>query len=94
MDIRSLLPEVIEWVENRFRNDQEQLQLFYEQIHLCAEKGLRALLKKDEETLIQALSVQQRVMEQMGLSSPELDKIVRAMESDPEVQGVKLRDRD
>ena len=31
-------PEVIEWVENRFKNDQEQLQLFYEQIHLCAEK--------------------------------------------------------
>lgn len=83
-------PEVIEWVETRFKNDQEQLQLFYEQIHLCAEKGLGALLKKDEETLIQTLSVQQRVMEKMGLSSPELDEIVRAMEADPEVQGVKL----
>ena len=83
-------PEVIKWVETRFKNDQEQLQLFYEQIHLCAEKGLRALLKKDEETLIQTLSVQQRVMEQMGLSSPELDEIMRAMEADPEVQGVKL----
>ena len=83
-------PEVIEWVENRFKNDQEQLQLFYEQIHLCAEKGLRALLKKDEETLIQTLSVQQRVMEKMGLSTPELDEIVRAMESDPKVKGVKL----
>ncbi len=83
-------PEVIDWIENRFKNDKEQLQLFYEQIHLCAEKGLRALLKKDEDTLIQTLSVQQRVMEKMGLSSPELDEIVRAMEADPKVQGVKL----
>ncbi|MFL2877065.1 MAG: mevalonate kinase [Pontiellaceae bacterium] len=83
-------PEVIEWVETRFKNDQEQLQTFYEQIHLCAEKGLRALLKNDEETLIQTLSVQQRVMEKMGLSTLELDEIVRAMEADPKIKGVKL----
>ena len=83
-------PEVIEWVEKRFENNQEQLQNFYEQIHLCAEKGLRALLKKDEETLIQTVSVQQQIMEKMGLSSPELDEIVRQMENDSGVQGIKI----
>ena len=83
-------PEVIEWVETRFKNDQKQLQRFYEQIHLCAEKGLRALLKKDEETLVQTLSAQQRVMNKMGLSSPEINEIVCAMEADPKVQGIKI----
>ena len=29
-------------------------------------------------------------MEKMGLGTPEIDEIVRAMESDPKIKGVKL----
>jgi mevalonate kinase len=34
--------------------------------------------------------VQQQIMEKMGLSSPELDEIVRQMENDSGVQGIKI----
>ena len=83
-------PEVIRWVEERFADEPERLANLYEQMDGCAERGFEAIEARDEVALGAAMVSQQRLMEALGLCTPELAEIISKLEVDAGVVGAKI----
>ena len=82
--------EVIKWVKKQFANDKIYLKSLLEDIDNCAKKGINGLINGIESELIDALNEQQKVMEKLGLNTPEIDEVIRLMKSDSNINGVKI----
>lgn len=83
-------PEVIRWVEERFADAPKRLAELYTRIDECAVRGFRAITTRNEAELGAVMTEQQQVMEELGLSTPELDEIVATLEADVGVVGAKI----
>lgn len=83
-------PDVIRWVEERFADEPNRLVELYKRIDECAVRGFQAIEVRNEAELGAAMTEQQQVMEELGLSTPELDEIVAILEADTGVVGAKI----
>lgn len=83
-------PEVIRWVEERFADEPTRLAELYKRIDECAVRGFQAIEAHNEAELGAAMTEQQHVMEELGLSTPELDEIIATLEVDVGVRGAKI----
>ena len=82
--------EVIARVETQWAGRAAQLAGLYDRIDACAEDGRAALEAGDRAALGAALNHGQKLMEALGVDTPELAAIVAALRADPGVHGAKI----
>ncbi len=82
--------EVIRRVEAQWAGREARLAELYDRIDACAGDGRNALEAGDLSALGAALNHGQKLMEALGVDTPELAAIVAALRADPGVRGAKI----
>jgi mevalonate kinase len=83
-------PEVIRIVEERRARRPEHFETLYDLMDRCAADAAEAARQGDWAAVGERLDIGQGIMEDMDLSNPALDAIIRALREDPGIQGAKI----
>lgn len=83
-------PQVIQFVENHWKDRRRELDLLYDRIGANADEGIAALERGDLAAFGRALDQGQLLMDQLGVNTPELQAIVERLRSDPGILGAKI----
>ena len=83
-------PEVIQHVEELRAADPAKYERIYCEIDLSVEEALVALREDDRVLFGLVLDRNQQLMDEMGVSTPELQEIVTALKNNPSIAGAKI----
>lgn len=83
-------PEVIRRVDEMWSGRQAALAIIYGQMDTCSAEGIAALEKNDHAEFGRVLNRGQRLMEELGVNTPELEQIIRALRADAGISGAKI----
>jgi mevalonate kinase len=83
-------PEVIRFVADKFKEQPEELKAIYEKINFCAEQGADFIKAHNWQGLAGVFAEQQQLMEQLGVSNSQLDKLVKNLQQHKTVLAVKI----
>ncbi len=83
-------PVVVKQVETRFVDHPEIYQQLLQSIDVCAQQGIAALKNQNLSALGRAMTIQQGLMQALGVNTPLLQGIVEEMLSTPDVLGAKI----
>lgn len=76
--VKADTPTLVKMVDDQFDQDPDRINLIFDQIGQITEEAYLALEKKDWSEFGQLLNRHQLVAAQLGVSSPELDRLTRA----------------
>jgi mevalonate kinase len=82
--------DVIRHVETAWQKRPDALRALYARIGACAASGAAALERSDLKRLGDALNAGQALMEELGVSTPELAAIVAELRRTPGILGAKI----
>jgi mevalonate kinase len=83
-------PEVIKKVEQLRAASPEKYERIYSEIDKSVADAVSCLSDGDFATFGKILNRNQQLMDEMGVNTPELKKIVAALQNDPDVFGAKI----
>ncbi len=83
-------PEVIRRVEAHWAGRGDALRELYARMDAVSGEGWTALEAGDERAFGAAMDGGQALMEQLGVSTPDLDAIVAALRAEPGIRGAKI----
>lgn len=82
--------EVIRLLEDEYRKDLEKYSALFDKMDRSVREATQKLSASDWEGLGALLNKNQILMEEMGLSTPELDEIIAALQGDSHILGAKI----
>lgn len=82
--------EVIRRVEEMWRDRPRELNDLYDRMQSCAEDGIRALEASNFAAFGKALNRGHALMDELGVNTPELQRIVDHLQNDPGIFGAKI----
>jgi mevalonate kinase len=83
-------PEVIEKVEQLRAADPAKYERIYSEIDASVGEALSSLRENDFPAFGKTIDRNQRLMDEMGVNTPELHEIVAALQADPGICGAKI----
>jgi len=83
-------PEVILKVEQMRAEDPEKYARIYSEIDGSVEEAVSSLRNHDFPAFGKILDSNHRLMDEMGVNTPELQEIVAALQAEPEIFGAKI----
>lgn len=83
-------PEVIRLVQERFAERPTEKAALFEKMGAMARDGAKAFADKDLAAAGACMRQGQRILEALGLSTPELADILRLLELSPAIDGAKI----
>jgi len=83
-------PDVIAWVDDRWRDRRDALHALYARIGANVDRAATALNRHDAAAWHLALDEGQSLMEELGVNTPELAACVAALRRSPGIGGAKI----
>ncbi len=83
-------PEVIAWVNERWQGRESGLSELFARMGDAVEDGARRLSDGDQAGFGAILNLGQSLMEQLGVTTPELDACVAWLRGQPDILGAKI----
>ena len=83
-------PEVIAKVEAARAEDPERFASLYEEVDVSVADAVEKLRQHDLPGFGQILNRNHELMRQMGVETPELERIVATLQAEPDVFGAKI----
>lgn len=83
-------PEVIRHVEETWAHQRATLECIYDRMETCVAEGIVAVEQGDTTALGNTLNKGQALMEELGVNTPELARIIAMLRADPGMYGAKI----
>lgn len=81
---------VIDLVNRKEQNDPRRYQLIFNNCEHITEQAICAIEAKNWELLAQCMKEQQLLMQDMGVSNQQLDRLVKDLEAQPNILAAKI----
>jgi mevalonate kinase len=82
--------DAVNHVNDSFKNNPQLFQEICHGINVCAELGVNYIKQKKWPELGQVMNSQQRLMEELGVTTPQLKEIIDQLIQQPEILGAKI----
>lgn len=82
--------DAIKFVRHRFESRLDSLKNIYQEIATYAQQGIQAARENNHAELGKIMNLQQRCMENLGVTTPALDEIINSFKNDSRILGAKI----